>query len=43
MTYRVRRGGSWNVMAHKARSAFRDCGSPADATPSFGFRCARGL
>jgi formylglycine-generating enzyme required for sulfatase activity len=43
MTYRVRRGGSWNVMANKARSAFRDYGSPTDATPSFGFRCARAL
>ena len=43
MTYRVRRGGSWNVYANKARTAFRDYGSPADATSSFGFRCVRGL
>lgn len=43
MTYRVRRGGSWNVYANKARTAFRDYGSPGDATVSFGFRCARGL
>lgn len=43
MTYRVRRGGSWNVYANKARAAYRDYGGPGDATSSFGFRCVRGL
>jgi formylglycine-generating enzyme len=43
MTYRVQRGGSWNVYANKVRSAYRGYNGPADAVPSLGFRCVRGL
>jgi sulfatase modifying factor 1 len=43
MTYRVLHGGSWNLQANKARSAYRNYSSPADAVFYFGFRCARGL
>ncbi len=43
MTYRVVRGGSWNIQANKVRNAYRNYSSPADAVYYFGFRCARGL
>jgi formylglycine-generating enzyme len=43
MTYRVQRGGSWNIQANKSRSAYRGYNGPADAVFSLGFRCARGL
>jgi formylglycine-generating enzyme required for sulfatase activity len=43
MTYRVQRGGSWNIQANKVRNAYRNYSSPADAVYYFGFRCARGL
>jgi formylglycine-generating enzyme required for sulfatase activity len=40
MTYRVIRGGSWNVFANKLRCSYREISGVAFAT---GFRCARGL
>jgi len=43
MTYRVRRGGSWNVYANKVRSAYREYNGPASAVYYVGFRCVRGL
>jgi formylglycine-generating enzyme len=43
LTYRVRRGGSWNVMANKMRCAFRDYNTPDNATFYFSFRCVRSL
>lgn len=43
LTYRVRRGGSWNVYPNKARSAFRDYNTPDYGVYYIGFRCVRGL
>jgi formylglycine-generating enzyme required for sulfatase activity len=42
-TYRVLRGGSWNLNPQLLRSAFRINNTPADRDKDEGFRVARGL
>lgn len=42
-TYRILRGGMWNLNAYFARTADRDFTTPGLAYYSIGFRCARGL
>ncbi len=43
MTYRVRRGGSWNIMADKARNAYRECNTPGSLVFYIGFGCVKEL
>jgi formylglycine-generating enzyme required for sulfatase activity len=43
LSYRVLRGGSWNVVANVARCANRSSGNPNDDVNLIGFRCVRGL
>lgn len=40
-TIRVLRGGGWNAPASRARSCYRDGGSPSSANEQIGFRVAR--
>ncbi len=41
VSYRIRRGGSWDFNARRARAAFRYCGSPSNRSATGGFRPAR--
>jgi formylglycine-generating enzyme required for sulfatase activity len=41
-TFRVLRGGSWNLDALYLRAAYRGTGTPDSRSNSIGFRCARG-
>ena len=43
LTYRVLRGGSWNLNASSARCAYRVSVLPANANSVIGFRCVRGF
>jgi formylglycine-generating enzyme required for sulfatase activity len=43
LSFRVLRGGSWNLNANDARVAYRVSYGPDGENGSIGFRCARGL